>query len=80
MNPGYAAGGTGPPMNDYEQQKITTWRLRELLDREKEREALMATLKKLVIAWDADQDLEFDEGIDEARQLLGFKLAEPTNR
>lgn len=34
-------------------------------------------LKKLVIAWDADQDLEFDEAIDEARALIGFKLAPP---
>jgi hypothetical protein len=31
-------------------------------------------LRKLIIAWDADQDLEFDEALDAARKLLGFKL------
>lgn len=34
-------------------------------------------LKALVVAWDADQDLEFDEAIDAAREHLGFKLAAP---
>lgn len=35
----------------------------------------LAILKKLVIAWDADQDLEFDEAMTKARRLLGFKLS-----
>lgn len=41
-----------------------------------------AILKKLVIAWDADQDLEFDEAMAKARGLLGFKLEdeEPAHR
>lgn len=35
-----------------------------------------ALLKALVIAWDADQDEEFDEALVAARQALGFTLAE----
>jgi hypothetical protein len=31
--------------------------------------------KKLVISWDADQDLEFDEAMDDLRALLGFVLS-----
>ena len=34
-----------------------------------------AALRKLVIANDADQDAEFFEALDEARALLGLRLA-----
>ncbi len=37
--------------------------------------ALLAAAKKTVIAWDADQDMEFDEGMAELRAAIGFKLA-----
>jgi hypothetical protein len=37
-------------------------------------------LKKLVIAWDAEQDEEFDEALDEAHALLGFTLANTEER
>ena len=33
-------------------------------------------LRKLVIAWDAEQDEEFDEAISEARTALGLRLAD----
>jgi hypothetical protein len=39
-----------------------------------------SVLRKLVIAWDADQDLEFDEAMALARGVLGFKLAEGAPR
>ena len=37
-------------------------------------------LRKLVIAWDADQDMEFDEAMARARGLLGFKLDDCATR
>lgn len=33
-------------------------------------------LRRLVIAWDADQDEEFADLIAEARAQMGFKLAD----
>ena len=33
-------------------------------------------LRRLVIAWDADQDEEFDEAMREARELVGLRLAD----
>lgn len=33
-------------------------------------------LKAIVIAWDADQDLEFDEALAAARRHLGFRLVD----
>lgn len=37
-------------------------------------------LKQIIIAWDADEDLEFSEAIDAAREALGFKPADPPVR
>lgn len=37
-------------------------------------EQAQTLLKKLVIAWDSHQDLEFDDALRDARVLLGFKL------
>lgn len=38
------------------------------------REEALTLLKKLVIAWDTDDLLEFDEAVKEARKAIGFKL------
>lgn len=39
-------------------------------------EKVESLLKAVVMAWDADQDEEFDATLARARKLLGFKLAE----
>jgi hypothetical protein len=39
----------------------------------------LTVLKKLVIACDAEQHIEFDEAMVAARTLLGFKLRRETN-
>lgn len=41
----------------------------------KRSDALATALKAIVIAWDADQDIEFDEALTNARSLMGFTLA-----